>query len=218
MVIRAYKQAHNHNVYIETHDVELKNGEFIEKTGKPLTMEAYKKLFSLAISEHELNNALFKSVLIDPRIIALNEIAQMRTICWYDIAQKRNISIAGDKVYNVWMPAMVYVVKNGKLQLFALKSNRRPATSTVLHRAPLPNIVSDQGFCWGNIDTEKETQYLSVDEEIKAWDRIIWHTNFDTYHGGSYIKIYKELEKTGKRYPKKELNQLSKNLGDILKS
>ena len=115
-----------------------------------------------------------------------------------------------------YVPAILYLVKNDNLQIYALSNNNRPGMNTELFKVPLPNLSSEASFCWGNIKVKEETQRKPIDLEMKAWEKVVWGSQFDTYNGESWVKLYKSLEKSGKRFPKRKLKSLNKTLKDVL--
>lgn len=141
-----------------------------------------------------------------------------RYICWYNRAQKRKIEIKTNKLIelHIFMPATLYYVKNKVLHIFALKSNTRPTLNTELFGMPLPNLNSATTFCWGDVKVKKYTKTIFIDEEIKQWERLVWNSQFDTYNIGDKYALFKELNKTGQRFPKKELVKMNMKLRDLL--
>lgn len=157
--------------------------------------------------------------ILDPRLISFNPIEPMRYICWYDIAKIRTLELyinnAAVRV-TTYLPAILYLVKNDNLQIYALGNNNRPTLRTELFTVALPNLNSEASFCWGNIKVKDETKRKPIDLEMQAWEKVVWGSQFDTYNGDKWIKLYKSLEKSGKRFPKKELKSLNKTLKDVL--
>lgn len=222
MILKVYtrNQPQTDGVYMELHDVRSDgHGNFVEGAGRPLTLNAYKKLFSLSGMTNESQLIPdFNSPILDPRILCYEAKPPRRFICWYEKAQKKQFKLMGGKKagYYIWMPATLYYVKNDVLNIYALRTNRRPVSSTWLYQMPLPNLKSQSTFCWGNVDTEKRIENRSVDDEMRAWEEMVWNSGFDSYNIHGYKDIYESLSKSGKRFPKKELKQTRLTIKDML--
>ena len=213
-ILKIYHGYNYEESYIEVHEIACHNGRYIEKAGKPLTMDSYRKLFMLSAEKNDITSP-FKRTLIDPRILSVNPSKINRHVCWYDIAKKRTLHIS-DKFYTLWMPAVLYYLKANELQIYALRDNKRPELYTKLYRFPTPNMRSESNFCWGSIDTSKKASSEYIDEEMEQWEDLVWNTQFDHYNAKETIKIIEELDKTEKRYPKSKLRSISKTLKNIL--
>jgi len=206
--------------YIEIHDVKENQNGFIEGPGRPLTLEAYQKMFSITAGNEKGLNLFFKNKIMSPDIISFYPHEPTRHICWYDKARQRKIQIAtskGVKNLFLWMPATLYYVKNGNLNIYALRTNKRPVTSTWLYKMPLPNMTSHSTFCWGNVPVKDIAKTKFIDEEIKEWTQAVWNSQFDEYNIGKLFMMYTALHKSGKRFSKKDLMYLTLTLKDVLK-
>ena len=217
-LLKVYQRPHSGQSYIEVHDVNQVPGGFREGAGRPLTMDVWKNLALLSKSEDKKKEA-FQDKILPPSLIAFDDSQIGRYICWYQRSMVRNITMQdrGVHEYQVQMPATLYYVYNGRLQIYALKSNARPGLNTELFTMPIPNQIGDGAFCWGNIDTKAKVKRLTIDQEMREWNTLVWNTMFDTHNGGQYLKLDKQLSKEKKRYPKKLLVSTNKRLNDILK-
>lgn len=215
MVLKIYTRNHADGVYMELHDVRSDgNKGFKEGAGRPLTLSAYKKLFALSGMAKDKIIPDFNNQILDPHMLCYKAQQPSRFICWYNPARKRRFEISKE-VFNIWMPATLYYVYNEVLNIYALKSNKRPTLNTEIFKMPLPNLKSESTFCWGNVNTEKKIADQPIDAEVKAWEQMVWNSRFDSYNIGKYRGIYEDLQKSGKRFPKKELKPINKNLKNL---
>jgi PRTRC genetic system protein B len=185
-------------------------------TFMPLSENSFKNMFSLA---NEANRSKYMKGLLDPGILSFSDRIDDQHIIWYREAMKRTVKTSSES-YTVYMPAMLFHVKSDQLHLYALKSNNRPHTYTELFYAPVKNLKGDMTvFCWGNV--KPKIKSFSVNDIIKEWESYIWDSNFnnngpDKIKSGNTYKLYTELKKSGKKFPKAELLTTRKKLGDIL--
>jgi PRTRC genetic system protein B len=215
-ILKFYQRLHGEGVYIEMHTIREQRGKLVESAGRPLTLSAYKKLIMLAGKDNvHKEQRPFDQTILDPRILAFDARPVSRFICWYDKAKIRTIKLSDNTEYTVWLPAILYYVSIETLHIYALKTNQRPNLTTELFQYPVPNLKSESNFCWGNVNTEKKIDGLTIDQEMKTWEEMVWGSYFDHYND-NFTKEYRKIEKTDKRYPRRLLKPANKNLKNLM--
>ena len=138
---------------------------------------------------------------------------------WYRKPEKHRLYFSknlGIEDGEMWVPGLVWVLKNGKLSMYAYKG-RKPGK---LYCAPFFNVYPDY-VCLGSAKAEapKEMTYEAI---IAYYEELFWNSAFSHLGGGNPVKgnlsmITKNCIKTGCRFPEEELVPVKVKLEDLLK-
>jgi len=223
-VLKIYRQLDSGGVsYIERHPVKKNpDNENYLGEGRPLTTAVLKRLINYISIEDQGYKPMFDDILLDPHILSIEPNMNHRRIIWYDPAGPREMLFSKgaklkDGEYN--MPALLYVVADGGLNVYAMTTGKkRPEMKTKLYYAPLLNLYTNSGFCWGSVKTNDRPD--AVDKEILFWMGNVWNTKFSHAGGASstktdLMKIYERIKTEA--FPKKELMETEHTLGSLLK-
>lgn len=204
------------SVYIETAAAK-KDGTF--SSAKPMTEQGFKNLLQTAYDQTKK----IESKILDPGIIFLDQSIATFRIIWYRKHCMKKIHVTSqNKVYNIWIPSMLYFLENNTVHLYALKTVQRPTANTTLYVPPVKNLtgkLEDAEFCWGGVDNTVDQN--SVNEIIKSWESIIWDTGFnddgpETIKQGNVYDLYELLDKYKSKFPKRQLVPAYKNIETLL--
>lgn len=206
-VLRVYSRSREY--YIEIHDVSKVGEEFHESAGRPLRKETLKKLLG-SVNKREVKSYWMDKI-IDPGILHFIPEKHNRKIVWWRPEQQYDMSFkkeTGIKDGKIWMPALLFVLTGGSLEVYSIK-NERPTLSSEVYYAPLLNYLSGGHICWGT--TKNNTDKIhEIDVEVREWEKMLWNSRF-THAGSSpstktdLIGIYKNLVNTKTKFPFDEL-------------
>lgn len=206
---------HSNEYYIEVCNVKDVNGQVTVLSGVPLTKSAMRRLVGTT-SDYDIDS-FTEEPLLDPGILRFNPLFHKRHILWYRPQMKHSI-IFRKKTMTIWMPAMLFLVVFNNFYVFALKSNARPTMTTELFIAPIMNLSGADQLCWGSVDTANAIP--EIDKEIAFWEDKLWNSMFP--HVGhrcsksEIMSVYNKVNKSGSKFPKKELIPLDMDLNDLL--
>jgi PRTRC genetic system protein B len=102
------------------------------------------------------------------------------------------------------VPAMVWSVKAGRLSVFALASDERPAADTKLLNAPFHNVSSSGGVCLGSAKAPRASR--NYQSQMEYWETLFWKSEFTHLNNQQTVKgnlnlIWKALiEKPGRSW------------------
>lgn len=214
MAIIVYKEQNDNEIYLERRNIV--KGKMM--AGVPLSEECIRSIAELTdrTSHKELHG------IIPSNFLYADSRKGFEKYVWYQKEQKRmhfysaKLDIPNGEMYT---PSLLYVVRGNMLSLYAFRGETINM-NTKLYRAPYFN-VSDSSVCLGSARLP-EIQELTYTNLIEHWEKMFWLSEFDHILGGNPIKsnlsvLSKQLMKTGKTFPYKELIPLSKTLKDIIK-
>ena len=211
-----YQRNGHDEYYIEAHNVlNGKNGYHLG-AGRPLSKKAMRRIIG-TVAEQKIEK-FTKSMLLPETLLQFSPLYHERHIVWYQ-PQKQYTLIFRKKKMKLWMPAMLYAVVFDQFFLFSLKSNKRPTPASRLYVAPVMNLIDSTKMCWGSVSTKHDLQ--AIDQEMNFWEDRLWNSAFA--HIGSVCSkheitsIYKDLERSGKKFPKAELIYTNMTLGQFIK-
>lgn len=214
-VLKVYKSPAD-GYYIEIHNVyKYKQKEqYHLGSGMPLTRNTMRKLMSSTLSA---DTSQYEDIKIfDKGILYCVHEEYKRVIVWWRPARKIYMHFSQTLTDGeIWMPPMLFIVKNDDLMIFAMKQNSRPKLNTMLYNAPLLNNISENKMCWGSANIKLKAS-SDVNTEIQAWENRLWMSRFA--HAGNLkatkttdiIKLYKDLLKTKRKFPVSELVSANK--------
>jgi PRTRC genetic system protein B len=193
LAIMVYKS--NNGYYLESHNVD-ENGRIME--GKPLLQETVQGIVDVFFDERK-NLQRFTGIL--PSNILLFELLPGGNykMMWHQPAQQKVLQFKPElklPTEKAWVPALLYKADAGRLEVFALKSDRRPVEGTKVYRAPFYNVNTDGAVCLGNATVKKPTErtYASL---IKYWEDLFWLSEFSHVNGRDAVKT--DIHKVWKR-------------------
>lgn len=204
IVYKTDEQANHESYYLESHKIDS-NGKMLE--GNPLTE---KTLSDIAKNFTKIQDSfIYADGLLPDHVLLLDNRVGVKKFAWYRPAEKKMMYFS--KALNIksglaWVPALLYIVDDYKLNVYALKDNKRPTIKTKLFRAPFHNIDSDGDVCLGNAKVKQPIKN-TIDLHIKYWEDKFWLSEFSHILGGSsptktnINTIWKNLLGTEKKFP-----------------
>ncbi|MBX3253956.1 MAG: PRTRC system protein B [Chitinophagaceae bacterium] len=208
VVIMVYKGGHN-KYYLESHDV---NGRGEILAGKPLLQETLQAVVDVFFDERK-NRTAIGGIMPDNLLHFCHLPGGNYRMIWFRPEEQRVIHHAESlkiKTGITSVPALIYRVSGGDLDVFALKANKRPDEKTKLFVAPFFNVSNDGGVCLGNAKVEKP-KVLTFSNLIKYWEDLFWLSEFSHVNGnekvksGDLTKIWRSLVGAKQKFPKEEL-------------
>jgi PRTRC genetic system protein B len=185
-----------HHYYIEIQNVQVVNKTNVLSAGVPLSQSALSDL--LGVVDNENNKELyFNYGLLNKYLLACEPVKYKRFILWYSKPGKYKMNFSDSMPYKdgeYTLPAFLYFVTNNSLQVYALKSNKRPTLKTKLYRAPIFNITNGKHLCMGNIKNNSDN-IMNIDEEMKYWEQVLWNSTFTNHAAPKLNKPIKEVYK-----------------------
>lgn len=180
-VLAIYKgEIEYHNMYyIESHGIELKDKKPQLLAGKPLTQDQLKSLV-VGFDEATHENAGFFS----SRLLSYTNKAVKKHLLWWIPPGAKELSFSeSSKMPSgvMGLPALLFYVKSSSLNVFAMKSKRRPSEKTRLYHAPLFNVYEGGSVCMGNV--KLPSWEGSANEIISQWEKAFFESEFNDHLG-----------------------------------
>ncbi len=174
------------------------------------------------------NTIVFDSGLLGGNTLCVRSEGAKRTVVEYRPRQKTSLWLEGSQdALHVPLPGLIMIratTANRDPQYEVYAVAERPASYDVpLYHAPLPNIFSSGGICWGTV-TKVKSDHLAGNDLSADWSQLL-ATPFGNHsvsgkcvsHRDDIRKLYVELEQCRSRvYPKKELIPVRKTLDNVL--
>lgn len=151
-------------------------------------------------------------------------------LAWYVPGRRRHMWVrigSQSRAYLVPWPTLLFCVRDGRLRLAAMSTNKRPLRATALFHAPLMNVYADTTLCNGTAALPSGDTF----EDREEFERIVFETNFTHVdHGstlriagakevttGMHLKFWRGLhDKRTERFPSKALAPLHTTVGEWL--
>jgi hypothetical protein len=179
-----------------------------------------------SIARALMGKTRFTTGLIPDDIIYHEVVGVRQTVVGYRQRQRTGIWLEGkEDVLRVPLPHLLLVRttrdgRNPEYKLFACAKRPESLTATLYH-APLPNVFSSGGICWGSVSRPKtDSISLKADWEALLGSRFGNHacTGKCTSHPDDIRKLLLELNENQRRrvYPKRELIEVKTTLAKIL--
>lgn len=188
--------------YLETCKID-KDGRLSEK--KPLTRNSIKSIVETFYEKEE------KTISILPtNLLFLNR----DIIIWHTPSMQRELFFDIESIPDgiACIPAMLWIINNSKLSVFALKTNARPTLDTKIFKAPFHNIYMDGSVCMGTAMHPERKIDTDINKLIIKWELSFWHSRFSHLIDKSPVKdgyninlIWKNLIESGDKFPKEVL-------------
>lgn len=211
---------HTSGSYVEYFDIDKKGCPI---NAHPLTVREAQSLAKALNTEKESNNAFLKPKGIIGNHILHLDTARNGSVIWFtkssnkDLFFRENLGIPNGQVA---VPALLWVANKQKLNIYALKSDRRPTETTPLYHAPFFNVYADGNVCMGTVDISIKKS-ASLEEFTNAWEDYFFNSYFSHLMSGhnpikgNCVNLWKKLRKSGMAFPKDVLvkdNRALKNL------
>lgn len=109
-------------------------------------------------------------------------------VAWYVPAKRRRMWVrigTQTRPYLVPWPTLLFCVRDGRLRLAAMSTNKRPLPTTPLFHAPLMNVYADTTLCNGTAALPSGDAF----ENRGEFERIVFETNFTHVNHGDTLRI-----------------------------
>lgn len=219
-----YRQRnHSNHYYLESHDILESGNALLLGEGKPLKKESIKEM-AKALAD-DINEALSSKYLLPENLIYINQKPGFNILAWILPESKKSLFFIRELNIPSGLascPALLFIVKNKQLFVYALESSKRSLTVKVF-KAPFHNIYENGSVCLGNAETDNNIQ--SFEEAIIYWQKMFFQSEFSSELSQKQVKgninlLWKELIETKKAFPKQMLipHPHYKNIKQLLDS
>jgi len=120
------------------------------------------------------------------------------------------------------VPSLLWVADKHRLHIYALKTDRKPNTSTALYHAPFFNVYAEGNVCMGTVDVNIKNS-ASLEEFTQAWESYFFNSYFSHLmqsHNpiqGNCVSLWKQQISTGEPFPKEVLRKTGRTIKNILR-
>jgi PRTRC genetic system protein B len=212
-------------VYVEHHEIKKGQKSLITAEGKPVTKKMLRDI-ALASQEDKMTSSATTINLLPTNVLLYDARAGKHVVAWFEKQQIRTMKFRDEDTNKtssrpVPLPAILFVANGEELSVYSMKTgNGRPALSTPLFCAPVPNVYSDARVCMGDILCPKEIDDIQL--LIEAWSNAFWKGRFTvemaTVSKTPLDKLYPKLRKA-KTFPVTEMiNAGPTNIKNLLKT
>lgn len=186
MMIYESKIMDESSYYIESHPID-DAGRVL--AGKPLQQENLDAIVDVFFDERK-NQAEVKGM-IPENLLSFSVLpgGNYRMV-WYRPEEIRvlhhaiQLKLATDKC---WVPATIYKADRNQLDVFALKSDKRPTEKTQIYKPPFFNVSDTGDVCLGSAKVKKPTE-KTYSNLMKYWEDLFWLSEFTHENGTQKIK------------------------------
>ena len=216
-----FKNEKNNGYYVESYDMD-NNGCPIN--AHPLSVLEGNDLAEMLNSSPESKQVFLRSEGLLPENVLFINANRDGFVIWFtppmevNLFFKADLSIPDGKAK---IPAMVWKATNKSLQVYALKTHRKPSADAQLHHAPFFNVYQNGGVCMGNVDIKISGQ-TGLEEFMSLWQTYFFNSKFSHLNGvtspvkGNIIQLWNKLISGTNSFPVKSLIKTDKNLKDLL--
>lgn len=206
------------DTYVEHFDME--DGKPINP--HPLSAEEAKRLATALQVDEDKINLLKSDGILQNNVLSFD--SKKSAIIWYTKAQLKQLHFSdglGIKSGQANVPPLVWKADKDSLQIFALRSKRKPTPKSDLHYAPFFNVYADGSVCMGTVNI-KAADTGSITELMCLWENYFFNSYFShlmTDHNpidGNCVLLWESLIDTDKQFPTDILIKTNKKLKDIL--
>ncbi|WP_313515600.1 hypothetical protein [Sphingobacterium sp.] len=210
IILAGYRS--NYDYYFESHNINEK-GQVL--SGKPLAAETI---------ENILNSFKSQKISTQPKGVIPKNMVYMdldnEKYVWKCPGKKRMLYFKDEFVGNgeAFVPDMIFRASGNALSVFAIKDLN--TDNPVLFVPPFPNCSSNGGVCQGSARTKLKGN--TFQDIVDYWETIFWaseftHLNANTVTKDNVTLTWKDLIKTGARFPIDQLIETNKKLEDLWK-
>ncbi len=166
-----YEDGSSPDLYVEKHNLHLKNNSYILGAGKPCTAKLLMNFSQCAVKETPLITGI-----IPENLIRYNNNNLNPELTWIVPAGKRYLYFSKDMPESGLYPcpALLCIANKKELKVFALKTNSRQIKT--LYYAPFPNIYPDGRVCTGNAQLKINLKTFSSFQT--SWENIFFNSVF----------------------------------------
>lgn len=193
--------------YVEISDIMQDKSQAYIGAGKPVTKESLQMLMDI-VAQSDKQTYFSVADVVPNSLLILDQRAGRNVIAWWKPAQRQTLIIKNKSSFTVWVPPMVFIVKNNTMAVAALTKNNRPTVSAKLCHAPFFNVYRDLKVCLGNVKPPKVSG--DIRELIAAWEKAFWNSEFTDTVTGAYkrtdLNRWMRKKRRGK-FPLKKLKQ-----------
>lgn len=199
--------------YVESYDMDS-SGRAIN--AHPLSLAECQKLSDGLDNSDSLKQSYLKGKGLFPENLLYLNSEKSGFALWHTPAKKVNLFFKADLGIADGMgniPAMLWLASRDTLQVWALKSDERPTSNSVLYHAPFFNVYDSGAVCMGNVKKQIHND-CSLSEFISLWEKFFFNSTFShTLMNGAVkhkdiVAQWKIQMEKGKPYP---LNTLIKS-------
>lgn len=192
--------------YIESHPMQLQHGRHVLGAGVPMTEEHIQDMVEF-FKGKEGRESMIKGEVPDS-VLYSDWGVERKTLVWYNPPVKRKMMFTKELAIPngyAWQPGLVFAVDNNGLSVFAVKCNGRPASETVLFRAPYHNVSDDGAVCLGSARITKP-RVMNYTNILMHYSLLFWASEFshlagnDTPIKGNLNTYWKQAIKSGKPF------------------
>lgn len=211
----------NAETYVEYFDMD-RNGSPIN--AHPLTVREAQRLSRALDTTVEGNRAFLKPKgIINPNVLYTDP-SENGSVMWFTKATCRNLFFVeglGIPSGMAGVPALLWIANREKLNVYALKTDRRPMEGTPLYHAPFFNVYENGNVCMGSVDVNIRRS-ASLEEFTAAWESYFFNSYFShlVQHynpvQGNCVSLWKKLRQTGGAFPKEVLKKTGRTIKNIL--
>lgn len=187
----------------------------------PLTVQEAAELSKALVTDDVSSNFLSQK-LLPAEILHLDPIHSK--VVWYSKAQIRDLHFSkglGLTDGPAHVPAMLWIADRKKLNVYALKSNKRPTLDTEIFHAPFFNLYENGNVCMGTVNVDQDNTD-TVELFIKKWEQYFFHSNFSHLIAGhnpikgNCIQLWEKLISRREKFPTELLIKTGFKLNDLL--
>lgn len=201
--------------YIEISDIMQDANRAFIGAGKPVTKESLQMLMDV-VAESEKQTFFSVADIVPTNLLIIDQRAGRNVIAWWQPAKRQTLMMKNKPSFTVWVPPLVFIVKNHRLAVAALNKSKRPSVLSRLFHAPFFNVYNDMKVCLGNVKPPKTSG--DIRELIAEWEKAFWNSEFTDTVTGAYKKTdlhrWWRKKRRGK-FNLKKLKQSSTNLKAI---
>lgn len=214
---------YNKDYYLESRRIQRKGKGFSLMTPTPVSRRIMQDIAGSFIKANAVKMD-FDDLIPEHVIYGLNKTG-LTSVVWYRPATTRSLNFCASmeikKAIDVHIPAMLYVVVNKKLYIYALMTNARPTRTTKLYNAPFFNIYGDGNVCLGTAPVGR-MKARTFEKEAERFERGFYLAEQsggqDKQCKSPLKKLWTGLIKSGAAFPSKKelvLHPKFKTLGDL---
>ena len=212
----------NDKVYVEAYDMD-ESGRPVN--AHPLSVTEIKSLADCLNQSDELRNDFLTPRSLLPANVLYIDPVRRGFAVWYTPASeailhfKKELGIPSGKAH---VPALVWKATRNSLNIYAIKTNKRPQENTLLYHAPFFNIYKDGNVCMGTVDIDIDSR-CGLEDFITQWQDYFWNSSFSHLHEGynpvskNIVQLWHKQVMTEQLFSADVLKPNGQTLKDILR-
>ena len=166
IIVYEEDRQYSNDYYLETRDIVRQGDKYNMMSACPIGEDTMKSIAQLYVKRNSLE--MDAGGYIASHLLYARNRPGITVVMWYRQSEKRSLNFTEKlkiKSTGVIIPAMLYLVINNKLYLFALSDNDRPTLSTKLYNAPFFNVYSDGNVCLGTAKVGVRAKTFELEAE-----------------------------------------------------